>query len=79
MMPPDEPMKGVGDVVAKVTTFLGFKTCGGCQKRREALNDLLPFTIQSRPPKVAGGLPPPSAVIQRRLGPDERPPTKETP
>ena len=78
-MPPEEPLRGAGDVVAKVTTFLGFKTCGGCAKRREALNDLLPFTAQARPPKAAAATLGPSAVIQRRLGPDEKPPTKEEP
>lgn len=77
-MMPEEPPKGLGDVVAKVTTFLGFKTCGGCAKRREALNDLLPFQTAPRPPKVAWGLPGPSPVIQRRMGPGEQPPTKDS-
>ncbi len=32
------PMRGVGDVVARATKAVGIKPCGGCQKRREALN-----------------------------------------
>lgn len=35
--------RGLGDVVAAVTKTLGIKTCGGCAKRREALNKLVPF------------------------------------
>jgi hypothetical protein len=36
-------MRGLGDAVAKVTKTLGIKECGGCKKRREALNKLVPF------------------------------------
>ena len=41
--PASEPMRGLGDAVAKVTKTLGIKECGGCKKRREALNKLVPF------------------------------------
>lgn len=37
------PMRGLGDVVAAVTSAVGIKTCGGCKKRQEALNRLVPF------------------------------------
>jgi len=36
------PARGLGDVVATVTKVVGLKTCGGCQKRREALNAAVP-------------------------------------
>lgn len=35
-------VKGLGDVIAKVTKFFGIKECGGCKKRREALNKAFP-------------------------------------
>jgi hypothetical protein len=36
------PNRGLGDAVATVAKAVGFTPCGGCQKRREALNRLLP-------------------------------------
>ena len=39
--------RGVGDVVKNVTNAMGMKTCGKCQKRREALNNLIPFSRSS--------------------------------
>jgi len=39
----DDKMEGLGDAVAKVTKALGVKECGGCKKRREALNKAVPF------------------------------------
>lgn len=41
----DGPSRGAGDTVAKfvkVTTFGIVKPCGGCQKRREKLNEMFP-------------------------------------
>lgn len=38
-----EPMAGLGDAVARVTKAMGFTPCGGCERRRRALNDLVPF------------------------------------
>lgn len=38
--------KGLGDTVKKVidkVTFRKVKSCGGCKKRQEALNKLLPY------------------------------------
>ena len=32
------PSRGLGDIVAKVASTVGIKPCGGCAKRREALN-----------------------------------------
>ncbi len=34
---------GLGDVVSKVTKAVGIKECGGCKRRRKALNRLLKF------------------------------------
>jgi hypothetical protein len=33
---------GLGDKIAKIVQKLGFKPCGGCRKRRAALNKLWP-------------------------------------
>jgi hypothetical protein len=35
--------KGLGDTIAKITTSLGIKPCGGCKKRQEKLNKLVPY------------------------------------
>lgn len=37
------PITGLGDVVAKITSAFGIKPCGGCQKRKEKLNQLFPL------------------------------------
>ncbi len=43
-MPRNKPrMRGLGDVVAKVTSAVGIKPCGGCRGRQEKLNKLVPF------------------------------------
>jgi len=34
---------GIGDTIAKITSAIGVKPCGGCQKRKEALNKLIPY------------------------------------
>lgn len=39
----DIPQRGLGDTVAKVTSALGFKPCGGCKKRQEALNRMFSY------------------------------------
>lgn len=39
----DGPARGVGDVVAKITKAVGIKPCGGCAKRRAAMNQAVPF------------------------------------
>jgi hypothetical protein len=38
-----DTIDGLGDVVAAATKAIGIKPCGGCQRRREALNKLVPF------------------------------------
>lgn len=37
-------MRGIGDAVARVTTFFGMKPCTGCKSRQERLNALFPFS-----------------------------------
>ncbi len=34
---------GLGDAVAKVTSAVGIKPCGGCNKRKEVLNNAVRF------------------------------------
>jgi hypothetical protein len=35
--------KGLGDTIKKVTDKLGIKPCGGCGKRQDKLNRLIPY------------------------------------
>jgi hypothetical protein len=35
---------GLGDVMKRVTTSVGIRPCGGCQKRAEALNSWIVFS-----------------------------------
>lgn len=37
------PLRGLGDVVAAVTSAVGITPCGGCKQRQAALNRLVPF------------------------------------
>jgi hypothetical protein len=49
-----EKMRGLGDVIAKVTKAFGIKPCIGCSKRQAKLNKLVPFgdkVIESGNPK----------------------------
>jgi hypothetical protein len=39
----DHKSKGLGDTIKKVTDKLGIKQCGGCKKRQDALNRLVPY------------------------------------
>jgi hypothetical protein len=41
--PTTERIRGVGDVVAKVTKAVGIKPCPPCQKRRQWLNKYFPI------------------------------------
>ncbi len=36
--------KGLGDRLAKVTKAVGIKPCGGCEKRRDVLNKIFPYS-----------------------------------
>lgn len=47
------PMRGLGDVVAAVTTAVGIKPCGGCKERQAALNRLVPFAGAETPPAAS--------------------------
>jgi hypothetical protein len=38
-----QPVRGLGDVVAKVTKAVGIKPCGPCERRRQMLNQRFPF------------------------------------
>lgn len=38
----DEPV-GLGDVVTRTTSYLGIRPCGGCDRRRAALNRWMSF------------------------------------
>lgn len=35
--------EGLGDTIASLTKAVGIKPCGGCEKRRRALNRLVPW------------------------------------
>jgi len=41
--------RGVGDVIAAATKAVGIKPCSACEKRREALNRLMPFGNENPP------------------------------
>ena len=49
-------MRGLGDVVAAMTSAVGIKagSCGPCAKRREALNRLIPFGQKETSPPPEG-------------------------
>lgn len=40
---PDRRRRGLGDVVNDAAKAVGIPTCGGCKKRQEWLNRLVPF------------------------------------
>lgn len=39
-----EPVRGLGDVVAKATKAVGIRPCGRCERRREWLNKYFPVS-----------------------------------
>lgn len=41
--------RGLGDVIADGAKLLGIRPCGGCQKRRQKLNKLIPFSRNNKP------------------------------
>lgn len=51
---PTTALRGLGDAVKAVTTALGFtRGCGGCMRRQETLNRLVPFpSKEERPPRT---------------------------
>jgi hypothetical protein len=53
MNPPPRSI-GVGDLIAKATSAVGIRPCGGCKKRQELLNKIqipLPRAIPPVPEK----------------------------
>ena len=45
-------MRGLGDAIARVTDAVGIPKCGGCAKRQELLNKIVPFgTVDEQSPK----------------------------
>lgn len=42
----NKKIKGLGDVIATVTTAVGIEPCDSCNKRKEKLNNLFPFGIE---------------------------------
>jgi hypothetical protein len=39
-----DKMRGLGDAIAKLTSAVGIQPCGGCKKRQEMLNKIVPFS-----------------------------------
>ena len=39
----DQRSRGLGDTIARMTTAIGIPPCGGCKKRQERLNKLVPY------------------------------------
>lgn len=35
--------RGLGDTVAKLTETVGIRPCAGCEERRQALNEAVPY------------------------------------
>jgi hypothetical protein len=44
---PESKLRGLGDVVAAITSAVGIPPCGGCEERRDALNRIVPFSRPS--------------------------------
>ena len=40
-------IRGLGDLVAKITKFFGVKPCSACKKRQKWLNEKFPFKYSS--------------------------------
>jgi hypothetical protein len=40
---PAPPMRGAGDLVKRITDFVGIRQCEPCKQRQEWLNEKLPF------------------------------------
>jgi hypothetical protein len=47
-------VRGLGDVIARATSAIGIKPCGGCKQRQEALNKLIPFNTNEPESKSDG-------------------------
>jgi len=44
-----KPIKGLGDVVEKITKFFGIEPCGECIKRKEWMNQFQFFKLRTEP------------------------------
>lgn len=44
----DQPIRGAGDVVAKVTKFLGVQPCEACKARQEKWNKMFPIRFKNK-------------------------------
>lgn len=44
----DQPSRGLGDTIAKATSKMGIKPCGGCKKRQSVLNKAFPYKPRKR-------------------------------
>lgn len=44
--PTNRRSRGLGDTIAKATKAVGIKPCGGCKRRAEKLNKLMPYKSQ---------------------------------
>lgn len=40
---PKAPSRGLGDTIAKITSAVGIKSCGGCKGRQAKLNAMFPY------------------------------------
>jgi hypothetical protein len=49
---PANKLRGLGDVIAAATKAVGIKPCEPCRKRQEALNRLVPFGSNEKPPSA---------------------------
>jgi hypothetical protein len=39
---PKDKARGAGDLIAKATSYVGLKSCGGCKGRQKTLNKMFP-------------------------------------
>ncbi len=46
------PARGFGDTIAAITKWFGIEPCGGCERRREILNQWLPYRSRRLAPAV---------------------------
>ena len=44
----EDPSRGFGDTIAKATSKVGIKPCGGCGKRQTILNKAFPYRSRKR-------------------------------
>lgn len=47
--------QGLGDSIAKITSYFGIRPCGGCERRRELLNRWVPYPDRQTEPTEQSG------------------------